>query len=86
MALRPTEPVEDKTYQDLQQAWAGMSRRQQRLLWHWTVLGEPAAEVAERVGIPADSIAIQVERARLELGVRMREVQHDRQVKHLGVV
>ncbi len=85
MAIGPSDQAEDKTYQDLQQAWAGMSRRQQRLLWHWAVLGEPAVEVAERVGLPADSIGVQVERARLELGVRMREVSHNRQVRHLGV-
>lgn len=57
-------------------AWRSLPARQQTVLWHYAVLGESEDDVAQRVGEPVSSLPLLLERARLELGVRYREVEH----------
>jgi DNA-directed RNA polymerase specialized sigma24 family protein len=67
------EPVLDH----LIAAWRSLPVREQRVLWHFAVLGEPEDQVAERVGEVVTAVPALLERARLELGVRYREVVHE---------
>jgi len=60
----------------LNEAWESLPQREQRVLWHVGVLGVPAGEVAEAVGIPAGTVGKILEGARMELGVRYREIVH----------
>lgn len=72
MTDREAEPRVDH----LIDAWRSLPLRQQTVLWHYAVLGEPEEVVAQRVGEPVTALPSLLERARLELGVRYREAVH----------
>jgi len=60
----------------LNEAWESLPLREQRVLWHVGVLGVPAGEVAESLGLGIGSVGKILEGARMELGVRYREIVH----------
>ncbi|MEZ5178223.1 MAG: hypothetical protein R2746_08055 [Acidimicrobiales bacterium] len=72
MADDLAEPV----LEHLVEAWRTLPPRQKLLLWHHTVLGETDDQLARRLGVAATALPVLLERARLELGVRYREVAH----------
>lgn len=71
-----TDELAEPSLEHLVEAWRSMPAREQALLWRYSVLGEPDDVVAERLGVPVTALPALFERARLELGVRYREVVH----------
>lgn len=70
------DELAEPTLEHLVDAWRSLPARQQTVLWHYAVLGEPVDEVARRLGEPVTVVPGLLERARLELGVRYREAVH----------
>lgn len=70
------DELAEPTLEHLVDAWRSLPARQQAVLWHYAVLGEPVDEVAHRLGEPVAVVPVLLERARLELGVRYREAVH----------
>jgi DNA-directed RNA polymerase specialized sigma24 family protein len=71
-----TDELAEPILEHLVAAWRSLPVRQQKVLWHFAVLGEPEDDVAHRLGEPVAAVPALLERARLELGVRYREVVH----------
>lgn len=71
-----TDELSEPALEHLVAAWTSLPARQQLVLWHYAVLGEPEEAVAHRAGVAITALPKLLERARLELGVRYREVVH----------
>ncbi len=71
-----TDELAEPSLEHLVEAWRSMPAREQALLWRYSVLGEPDDVVADRLGVAVSALPALFERARLELGVRYREVVH----------
>ncbi len=66
---------------DLRRAFEGLSARHRQVLWRWAVLGESDRAVAAGTGVPEAAVGREVDRARVELGVRLRELRHRRSMR-----
>ena len=71
-----TDELAEPNLEHLVDAWRSLPARQQTVLWHYAVLGEPEDHVAQRVREPVAALPALLDRARLELGVRYREAVH----------